>query len=134
MPINITYLKIWTWSSIINLQHIANLPHTFTENKDVTTSYYSCNQYATWVKVPNLTTLLPKWEQKGEKPYHMGFKFSYASADIEEMISSNCKCNSTSSWITQMDDLIQTNTNVHTILSVGHRNTLTPLLWEITRS
>jgi hypothetical protein len=93
--------KIWTWCSIINLQHIANLPNTFTKNKDVTTSYYSCNPYARRVEVPNSTTLLPKWEQKGEKSCHMGFKFSYVSADIEEMLSSNCKCNSTSSWITQ---------------------------------
>ena len=36
------------------------------------------------VEVSHTTTLLPKWEQKGEKPGHMRNNFSYASVEIEE--------------------------------------------------
>ena len=36
------------------------------------------------VEVPHTSTLLPKWEQKGEKPGHMRNNFSYAFTEIEE--------------------------------------------------
>jgi hypothetical protein len=72
------------------------------------------------VEVPHTTTILPKWEQKGEKHGHMRNEFSYASAEIEEIISSTSKCSSTSSWITHNGcSSSKPNINVHTIWSVG---------------
>ena len=102
------------------MQNIPNLPHTFTYDKDVMRLHYACMQCAIKVEVSRTTTILPKWEQKGEKHGHMRNEFSYVSAEIEEIISSTSKCSSTSSWIKHNGcSSSKPNINVHTIWNVG---------------
>jgi hypothetical protein len=42
------------------LQHIANLPHTFTYDKNVMKLHYACMQCTIKVEVSRTTTILPK--------------------------------------------------------------------------
>ena len=102
------------------MQHIANLPHTFTYDKDVMKSYYACMQCAIQSGSISYNHYSPKWEQKGEKHGHMRNEFSHVSAEIEKIISSSSKCSSTSSWINHNGcSSSKPNINVHTIWSVG---------------
>ena len=69
---------------LIYLQHIANQPYTFTDDK-VSQILYSCIKVSERVEVPDKPLFSPNESKRGRKSDHTRYNFSYASAETEEI-------------------------------------------------